>query len=79
MAAIDKIYGTKEQREELGKYLKENLPTSLKYLYRWYPEWNDGNNHSISNFPEWMDKWLLINCPLTWVTDYIKDQYGLTE
>ena len=31
----------------------------------------------ISNFPEEVNKWLLKVCPLKWVTDRIKEQYGI--
>ena len=83
MAAIDKIYGNLAQFEELRVWLKDNKPEALKYLYleSWLSfEWaNDGQEHPISNFPEWIDNWLLANCPLDWVTGAIKEQYGLPE
>lgn len=78
MAAIDKIYATKTQRDEFYSWCKVNRPSDLRYFYPWYDEWNDGKEHPITNFPETTDMWMLENCPIKWVTDYIKDQYGMT-
>jgi hypothetical protein len=84
MAAIDKIYGTQKQYNELKEWLKENQkPIKCKwgmlmpgnYLYP-----RNGYNKErrpISNFPHEVDKWLLKNCPIEWVTDNIKEQYGI--
>lgn len=78
MAAIDKIYAKKEQREELYAWCEVNKPEALRYFYDWYsPEWDDGLEHPITNFPEEIDMWLITNCPLSWVVAYIKDQYGI--
>lgn len=35
--------------------------------------------HPISSFPEVVDVWLLKSCPIEWVVERIKDQYGLPE
>jgi len=92
MAGIDKIYGTFDQCVELRNWLKENekpincrmgwcseegdtfedvLPSEFVY---------QGEEISgkivISNFPEKVDMWLLENCPLDWVVNCIKEQYG---
>ena len=77
MAAVDKIYGIKAQYVELYKWLKKNKPGAIKYLYLNHENIDELEERPISNFPEKVDKWLLKNCPLTWVTDYIKYQYGL--
>lgn len=77
MAAIDKIYGTKEQYDQFYDWCKINYPEALQYFYDWSEEWNDGQNHPITNFPESVDKWMLENCDLDWVVEYIKDQYNL--
>ena len=76
MAAIDKIYGTKEQRDEFFSSCEKNKPDALLYFYQWWKEWNDGEENPITNFPETIDKWLLENCKISWVVAYIKDQYG---
>jgi len=75
MAAIDKIYGTKEQYDEFRAWAQENKPEILRYFYEWYDEWNDGNEHPITNFPMAVDVWLFNNCPIKWVVDYIREQY----
>lgn len=77
MAAIDKIYGTHEQSKELREWLTKNKPEFLPSMYPHedYPE----DNCTISNFSEDEDNWLLENCPLEWVTDYIKEQYGMED
>lgn len=77
MAAIDKIYGTRNQHIELRNWLLRNNPKALKYLYEEEIDNNEHRNRPISNFPEEIDKWLLENCPIEWVTDYIKLQYDL--
>ena len=78
MAAIDKIYGTNQEYDEFHAWCAENKPDILKYFtpreaYRYE------HNRSITNFPEWADKWLLKNCPISWVVARIKDQYGITD
>lgn len=78
MAAIDKIYGTTEQYDEFYAWCEANKPTLLKYFYD-----RDGYrkpyDRPITNFPVWVDKWLLSNCPLGWVVAAIKDQYGIDD
>jgi hypothetical protein len=80
MAAIDKIYGKKVQYDEFRAWCEKNKPDALKHFYpREYwdsIEWQDGKEHPITNFPENIDMWMLKNCPIKWVTDYIGDQYG---
>lgn len=75
MAGIDKIYGTREQYIELKQWLKQNRPSALKDLYD--EEQENRERMAISNFSENTDMWLLKHCPLIWVTDYIKWQYGI--
>ena len=76
MASIDKIYATKEQRNEFHAWCITNKPEALRYFYQWWDEWNDGKEHPITNFPEKIDRWLLKNCPIDWVIARIKAQYG---
>ena len=76
MASIDKIYATREQRQEFYDWCKANKPEALKYFYEWYDEWNDGLDHPITCFPESIDIWLLHNCHIEWVLDRIREQYG---
>jgi len=77
---------TKNQKEikcKMGATLEEDtwkdiiedvLPVDC--LYGEY-DYTDDNDRPISNFPEKIDKWLLKKCPLKWVTDRIKEQYGI--
>jgi hypothetical protein len=74
MAGIDKIYGTKEQWEELFRYLAINRPQYCKFLYS--PWGSTGEPMMISNFPVYADRWLWKHCPLLWVKDRLKEQYN---
>ena len=74
MAAIDKIYGTTEQYDELKNWLADHATWAMKYLYP-----RDGyinNDRPISNFPVNIDIWLLKKCKIDWVINKIKEQYG---
>ena len=78
MAAIDKIYGNINQKIELENWCSINYPKSLDYFYLWEDNYFlDNKNHCIANFPEMIDNYILKNCSIKWVIDYIKDQYGL--
>ena len=77
MASIDKIYGNISQYQELYAWLKANNREAVNYLCDWDDDLWDEEQHPISNFPERIDMWLLENCPIEWVTDRIKYQYGL--
>lgn len=78
MAGIDKIYGTREQHDELSQWLSENLPEGLQYLYH-RSNIIDGGSGCISNFPEHIDKQLLKICTIAWVIDRIKFQYNIKD
>jgi hypothetical protein len=73
MAAIDKIYGTKQQHLALIKYLTKAKPEYLKYIYSWLDSEVEG---PISNFSAEADEFLYINCPLQFVIDALEEQYG---
>ncbi len=74
MAAIDKIYGSSKEYDELFLWLVENHPDYCKHMY----SHSDGNfkNKPIANFPMEVDGVLYLTCPLKWVTDRIAEQYG---
>lgn len=76
MASIDKIYGTQDQYNQLYNWIAKNHAGWICYFYQDRKGWDDGNEHPISNFPEYIDYTLLVECPLEWVTDRIKEQYG---
>lgn len=75
MAAVDKIYGTKEQYDEFWLWCGKNLPKAHRYFYEWYDEWNDGLTHPMTNFPEEIDRLLYFNCPLPYVKETLAQQY----
>lgn len=78
MAAIDKIYGKLAEQREFYQWAEENKPDILRYFYEWSGEWlTDGKNHPITLFPVDVDNWLMEHCPIGWVVDRIKDQYGI--
>ena len=74
MAAIDKIYGSREQWHELRKYMKKNCE---QYLKQMYPEPNPDNECSpICNLTIEADKFLYLNCPLDFVLDRLAEQHS---
>jgi hypothetical protein len=78
MAAVDKIYGNRWQSEEFKSWCEKNNKPALNYFYYW--DWDNldsDENHCITNFPTEIDKWLLDNCPIDWVKEAIKEQYGI--
>lgn len=76
MAAIDKLYGTKAQHDTFREWCAALKPEALEFFYDWM--WDDDGVHPITNFPDEIDFWLWVNCPLEFVTDRIREQYGLT-
>lgn len=81
MAFIDKIYGTVEQYDEFRTWCEKNRPEILVHFYSRenYKTEHSDPERCITNFPEEVDNWLLENCDIKWVTDYIKGQYEIGE
>jgi len=75
VAAIDKIYGTNKQYDEFYEWCKINHTDALKYFYP-RDDYTEVFGRPITNFTEKMDKWMVKNCNIKWVTNYIKNQYG---
>ena len=75
MAAIDKIYGTGRQWDELFVWLSMNRPQYCRFLYAPNMQEHSSDEMMISNFPTYADNWLLKNCPFKWVKERIKEQY----
>ena len=75
MAAIDKIYATKAERDEFHQWCSGHKPDALPYFYDW--KWSDDGTYPITNFPEDIDGWLVLNCPIEFVLERIGEQYGL--
>jgi hypothetical protein len=75
MAAIDKIYGSTQEYDEFYTWLREHEPEFTKHFY---PRNGYKNNMSrpITNFPMYVDKWLMANCPIEWVKERILEQYN---
>ena len=83
MAGIDKIYGNKEQYEELYSFLEKYKPSFIEdgLIPREYAEEvfeNKGDKHviPISYFSHEQDKWLWKYCPIEFVRERLKGQYG---
>jgi hypothetical protein len=80
MAAIDKIYGTRDQYDELYTWLQSTRKKSaLKYFYPRPPDdWiADHPIIPITNFPCSVDYWLRLNCPIRWVLERLDKQYNM--
>lgn len=76
MAGIDKLYGTREQRRELKRFIRRlRLPGNVKRrLFRsFYPV----GYTALTNFPQWADRILYKqpNLPI-WARDAIRWQYN---
>lgn len=77
MAAIDKIYGTREQRRELKRFIRRlRLPGYRKRaLYRYFYPPSDEYG-ALTNFPTWADGLLWRQARLPeWVRERLNDQY----
>ncbi len=87
MAAIDKIYADAWEYKKFKAWLDDNNDLCVKetgdsardMLFDRDDVFKDNPTAqlSISSFPEVIDKWLLKRCPLSFITDKIKSQYGL--
>lgn len=75
MAAIEKLYGTLEQYDELYNWAKEHNPEILIYFYE-RPDKPIELGFAMTLFPIKIDIWLLKNCPIEWVIRDILFQYG---
>lgn len=82
MAAIDKIYGTQEQYDELEAWIKKDAKRrwitkmnkkalSQMYSKEGYPK----QNRPIAKFSYEVDMWLLNQCPFLWLNHKIREQY----
>lgn len=81
MAAIDKIYETLAQHDELVVWLTAHHARLLKYVY---PRRDEADipaerERALTNFPSDADRWLLVHCPIEWVKEAICDQYAIGD
>lgn len=75
MAAIDKIYGSKNQYKDLKGFLTTHNKQHWIALYM-YPEPKEYSFESpLCNFPEYIDKWLWQNCDLKFVRGRLEEVY----
>lgn len=87
MAAIDRTYVNKEQLLEAIEWAKEVGEVTLENGYKFYPinfihvyndidELEDEDGYVLWNTPMWFDRWLWLNCPLSFVKGRIKNVYN---
>lgn len=84
MAGIDKIYGTVTQWVEFHEWCRAHNPEALNHFYDSWEEWDidnvqyydSGEQRTITNFSLEMDEWMIYNCTIGWVTEFIAGQYG---
>lgn len=73
MAAVDKIYGSVAQYDELYTWCKNHRIELLQYFY---PRDSLGGwSATIACFPMEADIWLYEKCPISWVHEAIHYQY----
>lgn len=90
MAAIDKTYVNKEQLLEAIEWAKEVDKATLEDGSTFYPinficGYNDIDDptfweqereeYILWNTPTWYDRWLWLNCPLSFVRERLQEQY----
>lgn len=86
MAAIDKTYVNKEQLLEAIEWAKKVGEATLENGYKFYPidfiyaynnldELEDRDIYVLWNTPMWFDRWLWLNCPLSFVQIRLQEQY----
>lgn len=86
MSAIDKTYTRSwEEYQSLVEWCKGKSFTlkngdvirPSRYIYEWDKEDFDGENYlPVWNTPTYLDIWLIRNCPLKFIQDRLKEQYG---
>lgn len=74
MAAIDNLYATLDQYLELLRWLSEHNDHIAQCLRPWGRAETE-TTRAIALLTREQDAWLLVNCPIKWVTDQIKEQY----
>jgi hypothetical protein len=76
MAARDKIYGRLKEYRILRNWLTENKPEFLGSLYPERVDLNFDQERPIAYFSPEEDVWLFHNCPLSFITERLRGQYG---
>lgn len=86
MAAIDKTYVNKEQLLEAIEWAKGVGEVASENGYKFRPldfigirndmeNLIDANEYVLWNTPMWFDRWLWLNCPLSFVQTRLQEQY----
>lgn len=82
MAAIDKIYGNREQYLEFKEWCEKQPPITdkygktvslMRYVYKHSDNWNGG---VIFCGPYYLDAYLIRNCPLDYIQEELMVNYG---
>lgn len=78
MAAIDKIYGTRRQSEQLYRWLHRHRPKFLRYHYgvSSFDHLDPEDERPLTNTPTSVDKWMARYCPLPFVLQRIIEVYA---
>jgi len=92
MAGIDKTYVNRTELKEAVDWSNKVGVVTLENGYKFKPiNWIRGYNdidepdfwtreedefYILWNTPTWLDRWLWLNCPLSFVRDRLREQYG---
>lgn len=86
MAAIDKTYTSSwDEYQSLLEWCKDksfvlkngDVVRPSKYIYKWREEDFDGERElPVWNTPTYLDIWLIRHCPLEFIQERLKEQYG---
>ena len=92
MAGIDKTYVNRAELKEAVDWANKVGVVTLENGYTFRPiNWIRGYNdidepdfwtreedefYILWNTPTWLDRWLWLNCPLSFVRDRLREQYG---
>ena len=86
MAGIDKTYTSSwEEYSSLVEWCKDksfvlkngDVVRPSRYIYKWQKEDFDGEREiPVWNTPTYLDIWLIRNCPIEFIQERLKEQYG---
>ena len=76
MAAIDKMWGTQEEHDQLRVWVKRYRPRWRIHLYPDAPDLPPEKERSIAMFKVRQDLWLARKCKLPVVLRNLMSQYG---
>jgi hypothetical protein len=76
MAAIDKMWGTQEEHDQLRAWIKRHRPRWRVHLYPDAPDFPPEEVRSIAMFKVHQDRWLARKCKLPVVLRNMMSQYA---